>query len=103
MSRWLPVCPDADLGVRKACVVEYDAGRIAVFRGEDGRLYAIEDRCPHRGSPLSAGIIYDGNKVACLDHGWTICLADGTVQAPETGRVRTYPVTVEEGTILVFA
>lgn len=101
VSRWIPVCREAELEARKARVVEAGGDRIAVFRSEDGPIYAVEDRCPHRGSPLSAGVVYEGNLVACLDHGWTICLADGMVQAPDTGRVRTFPTMVADGMILV--
>jgi len=101
MSRWIPLCPEAELKPRQARVVEAGADRIAVFRSEDGSVYAVEDRCPHRGSPLSAGVVYQVNLVACLDHGWTICLADGKVQSPETGQVRTYPTVVVDGMILV--
>ena len=65
---------------------------MAVFRGEDGVLYAVEDRCPHRGAALSRGVLYDVCKVACPDHGWTIDLRSGAVEAPEHGKVTTFAV-----------
>jgi nitrite reductase (NADH) small subunit len=65
-------------------------------------MFAIEDRCPHRGARLSAGVIYDRDKIACLDHGWCIRLADGGVEPPEQGRVRTFPVKIEDGSVFVF-
>ena len=74
---------------------------VAVFRLADGRICAIEDRCPHRGARLSAGVIYDGDKVACMDHGWGIRLSDGGVEAPESGCVRTFAVKVEGGVVFV--
>lgn len=103
MSEWVPVCRDAELGLRQVRVVVRREVRIAVFRGEDGRCYALEDRCPHRGAPLSAGVIYDVCKIACADHGWTIDLASGAVQPPERGQVRTFPVEVCDGQVLVWA
>jgi nitrite reductase (NADH) small subunit len=101
MSDWLLVCKDSDLALRQARVVAGSDVQVAVFRGEDGRCYAVEDRCPHRGARLSNGAVYDVDKVACADHGWTICLADGQVLPPDQGCVRTYPVKVEDGLIYV--
>jgi nitrite reductase (NADH) small subunit len=72
------------------------------IRLADGRLCAVEDRCPQRGARLSAGVIYDGDKVACLDHGWGIRLADGGVELPEHGCVRTFRVKVEDGFVCVL-
>ena len=99
--RWMSVCRDDEICVRQARVLARLHGDIALFRGEDGRLFAIDDRCPHRGARLSNGAVYEVDKVACADHGWTICLADGQVLPPDQGCVRTYPVKVEAGVIYV--
>lgn len=80
-------------GVRS---VQWGALRVAVFRLADGRLLALEDRCPHRGARLSGGLVYEGDRVACPDHGWTICLSDGWALPPESGQVRTFPARVAE-------
>jgi nitrite reductase (NADH) small subunit len=99
---WTKVCGQAELpcpGVRAGRLGEID---VAVFRLADGRLLAIEDRCPHRGARLSAGVVYEGDKVACLDHGWSIRLSDGGVEPPEHGCVRTYPVKAEDGAVFVL-
>lgn len=73
---------------------------IAVFRTGDA-VYAVEDRCPHRGARLSAGIVYDGCKVACPDHGWTIDIPSGRVEPPEQGQVRRFDVAVRDGWVWV--
>lgn len=98
---WLRVCRDDELPPRRAFTLDTAAGRIAVFRAEDGALFAIEDRCPHRGAALSQGVLYDMHKVACPDHGWTIDLTTGKVEAPECGEVRTFEVTAVDGEVLV--
>jgi nitrite reductase (NADH) small subunit len=98
---WITVARAEEIAPRKARVIRTGDGNVAVFRTEDGGLYAIEDRCPHRGAPLSAGLVYDNDKVACGDHGWSIRLADGGVEPPECGKVRTFPVKVEDGVVLV--
>jgi nitrite reductase [NAD(P)H] small subunit len=98
---WLRICGDDELPRGRARTLETAAGRIAVFRAESGVLYAIEDRCPHRGAALSQGVLYDVCKVACSDHGWTIDLRTGEVEAPEQGEVKTFAVTLVDGGIFV--
>ncbi|MCG8423072.1 MAG: nitrite reductase small subunit NirD [Proteobacteria bacterium] len=83
------------LGAR---VVETRAGAIAVFRTADDRVFALDDRCPHRGGPLSQGIVHD-RRVTCPLHDWTILLDAGCAEQPDEGCVTRYPVTVVDGTI----
>jgi len=101
-GQWMRVCGQDELGRRAVRTVASLIVEIAVFHLEDGRMVAIEDRCPHRGAPLSSGAVYDGDKVACFDHGWTIRLTDGRVEPPEQGCVRTFPVKVEAGSVFVL-
>jgi len=98
---WQRVCRIDELprrGVRTLALIDL---HVAVFRLADGRLFGIEDRCPHRGARLSAGLIYDEDKVACADHGWGIRLSDGGVEPPGLGCARVFPVKVEAGFVLV--
>ncbi len=69
-------------------------GDIAVFRTSDDRVFALEDRCPHRGGPLSQGIVF-GERVACPLHGWTVGLADGCAVAPDNGCAKRFAVEVD--------
>ena len=103
MSQWRAVCKFEEIPRRRARVLQTTDIHIAVFRTDDDRLFAVENRCPHRGAPLSSGLLYDGDKVACLDHGWSVCLGDGKVVAPETGCVRTFDVKIEDGVVYVAA
>lgn len=75
-------------------------GDIAVFRNADDEVFALRDKCPHKGGPLSQGIVF-GTKVSCPLHGWTICLDDGNAMAPDEGCVQSFPVKVEDGQILL--
>jgi nitrite reductase (NADH) small subunit len=99
---WLQVCALADLPCAGVNTLALPELQVAVFRLADERMFAIEDRCPHRGARLSAGVVYDGDKIACLDHGWGIRLTDGGVEAPERGCVRSFPVKVEDGLVFVL-
>ncbi len=79
-------------------MVHSRAGDIAVFRTGDDRVFALLDRCPHKGGPLSQGIVFD-NRVACPLHNWVIDLEAGAACAPDEGQVRRFPVRVTEGTV----
>jgi nitrite reductase (NADH) small subunit len=98
---WLRVCSEEELPHGRARTLDTAGGRIAVFRAENGVLYAIEDRCPHRGAALSRGVLYDLCKVACPDHGWTVDLRSGEVEAPERGEVRTFAVRTVDAEVFV--
>lgn len=99
---WLRVCAEEELPRGRALTRETPSGPIAVFRAENGLLYALEDRCPHRGAALSRGVVYDICKVACADHGWTIDLRSGHVDPPERGEVRIFPVRTVDGEVVVL-
>ncbi|CAM2010823.1 nitrite reductase small subunit NirD [Acanthopleuribacter pedis] len=74
--------------------------KVAVFRTHDDGLFALEDRCPHRGGPLSEGMIH-GMRVHCPLHGQAVALDTGTMVYPDEGCVRTFPVKVVDGNVLI--
>ena len=99
MSDWIRICDIGDIPRLGARVVPRPAEvNIAVFRTEDDEVYALTDRCPHRGGPLSQGIVY-GQRVACPLHNWTVELDSGCAVAPDAGCVQRFPVKVEAGAI----
>jgi nitrite reductase (NADH) small subunit len=81
-------------------VVEATGGDIAVFRTADDRVFAIDDHCPHKGGPLSQGIVH-GASVTCPLHNWVISLESGKAQGADEGCVRTIPVKVEDGKLYI--
>ncbi len=68
---------------------------IAIFRARDGRIYATEPWCPHKGGPLTDGIVAAG-KVVCPLHGYTFELASGKPVHNECRAIRTYPVRLND-------
>lgn len=88
------------LGARVVRRAAPDGGDIAVFRGEGDRIFALADRCPHKGGPLSQGIVF-GEHVACPLHNWTIDLATGCAIAPDVGCAARFPVRVDGRAISV--
>ncbi len=103
MTTWTPLCRVDDiprLGARR--VARGDAVPVAVFRTADDRVFAVLDRCPHKGGPLSQGLVF-GDRVACPLHNWTIGLADGCAQAPDEGCTPTFSVRVQDGQVSLDA
>ena len=75
-------------------------GDIAVFRTATDGVFALHDKCPHKGGPLSQGIVH-GDKVTCPLHNWVIALGSGEAQGADEGRVRTHALKVENGRLLL--
>lgn len=74
---------------------------LALFRLGNGRITAIENRCPHKGGVLAEGIV-SGANVFCPMHDWKICTTDGKVQEPDTGCVATFKTEVDGDDVYVF-
>jgi len=94
-ASWLRVCRLDDIPVLGARVLEVTgADNIALFRTAGDRVFAMVDRCPHKGGPLSQGIVA-GDSVTCPLHGWNIALASGEACAPDMGCARKFPVRID--------
>ncbi|RME00989.1 MAG: non-heme iron oxygenase ferredoxin subunit [Deltaproteobacteria bacterium] len=76
------------------------AGRIIALFHRNGRFYALDHHCPHRGGPLGEGCV-EGDVVICPWHGWQFRLEDGISPINPAARVATYPVTVRGDRILL--
>ena len=95
---WFDIGAIDDIPQRGARCVATPQGKIGVFRTVDDRIFAIEDHCPHRGGPLSQGMVH-GAAVTCPLHNWVISLETGKALGADEGAVKTIPVKVEEGRI----
>ena len=100
MMTWFDIGSVDDIPQRGARCVKTPQGKIGVFRTHDDRIYAIEDHCPHRGGPLTQGIVH-GAAVTCPLHNWVISLETGKALGADEGEVKTIPVRVEDGRIAI--
>lgn len=100
MTEWIELGSVTAIPLRGARCVNTPSGKIAVFRTAEDQVYAIENRCPHKGGPLSEGIVH-GASVTCPLHNWVFDLATGEAQGADDGQVQTYPVKVEQGVIYI--
>ena len=103
MTEWKVICRIDDIPVLGARRVERAQGLdVAVFRNSQDEVFALLDRCPHKGGPLSQGIVF-GTNVACPLHNWTIGLCDGQASAPDEGCTPKFSVKLENGEVFLKA
>jgi nitrite reductase (NADH) small subunit len=96
---WTRICRLQDIPVLGSRRVQRAAGLdVALFRNADDEVFALLDRCPHRGGPLSQGIVFS-RSVACPLHNWTINLADGCAQMPDEGCTPRFQVKLADGEV----
>ncbi|CAI8746600.1 nitrite reductase small subunit NirD [Methylocaldum szegediense] len=94
MTDWIEIGRIEDIPRQGSRVVATRNGNVAVFRTIDDEIFAVRDVCPHKGGPLSQGIVC-GKRVACPLHNWVIDLASGAAAPPDEGRTTCFPVKVE--------
>ena len=97
---WVDIGPLDAIPRQGARLVRTGSGCIALFRAADDKVFALDDRCPHENGPLSQGIVH-GHSVTCPLHNWVINLGSGEAEGADEGSVRTYPVRVEDGRLLI--
>ena len=99
MSEWKKICLVQDIPVLGSRRVQRAKGMdVAVFRNDQDQVFALLDRCPHKGGPLSQGIVF-GTSVACPLHNWTIGLATGCAKEPDEGCTQAFRVRVTDGVV----
>jgi nitrite reductase (NADH) small subunit len=95
MTQWKKICLVSEIPVLGSRRVTRAKGvDVAVFRNADDEVFALLDRCPHKGGPLSQGIVF-GTSVACPLHNWTIDLKGGCAKGPDEGCTPKFAVKVE--------
>jgi nitrite reductase (NADH) small subunit len=102
MNDWIEIGTIAAIPRRGARCVNTPAGRVAVFRTHEDQVFALENRCAHRGGPLSEGIVHGGS-VTCPLHNWVYDLETGRALGADEGQVRTFATKVVDGRIFMAA
>ena len=95
-TEWKRLCALEDIPPQGSRVVKSAKGDIAVFRTQDNEVFALHDKCPHKGGPLSQGIVA-GKVVTCPMHSWKIQLESGEAVAPDKGCSKPFSVKLEDG------
>lgn len=97
---WLDICALDEINPLGSRIVASPKGDIAIFRTADDQVFALDDRCPHKGGPLSQGIVF-GTSVACPLHNWTIALDRGEARAPDHGCTPRFSCRLVDGQVLL--
>ena len=92
-AKWADIGRIDDIPLRGARLVKTARGCIAVFRTAENEAFALDDKCPHNGGPLSQGIVH-GRFVTCPLHNWVIGLDSGAAQGADKGTVKTHALKV---------
>ncbi|KQU90321.1 nitrite reductase [Variovorax sp. Root318D1] len=88
-NEWKVICRVEDIPVLGARRVARPVGvDVAVFRNSENQVFALLDRCPHK-----------GGSVACPLHNWAIGLEDGCAKSPDEGCTPRFAVKVAEGVV----
>ncbi|MDY7576146.1 nitrite reductase small subunit NirD [Actimicrobium sp. CCI2.3] len=99
MNQWKIICRVDDIPVLGSRIVQREGKvPVAIFRNTEDKVFALLDKCPHKGGPLSQGIVF-GEKVACPMHNWNIELATGCALAPDEGCTQTFSVRIDNGDV----
>jgi renierapurpurin 18,18'-hydroxylase len=106
---WYPVADSRSVRKERTFAATFAGERIALYRGQSGTVYALEDRCAHRQVPLSMGVV-EGDVLRCCYHAWAY-RGDGRISQipylpkgaarPPRG-VRAYPAREAYGLVFVF-
>jgi 3-phenylpropionate/trans-cinnamate dioxygenase ferredoxin component len=88
-----------DLPAGRRAVVEIPEGRELALFNVNGEFFATENSCPHRGAPLSEGMLCD-HYIECALHGWQFDVRSGECLTVSE-RIETYPVRIVDGLITI--
>lgn len=100
VKNWTEIGFISDIPLRGSRCVKYGQMTIAIFRTADDKIFALEDKCPHKNGPLSNGIVHDGC-VTCPLHNWVISLETGQAQGADKGATLSFPIKIEDQKIFI--
>jgi nitrite reductase (NADH) small subunit len=100
MSTFTEICALSDIPQRGSRQVVYGENTLALFRSGDDQVFALLDRCPHKGGRLSQGIVH-GHQVTCPLHSWKLELESGQAVSPDVGCAKKYPVELRGDRVFV--
>lgn len=75
-------------------VYSVNGENVAVFRGRNGEVYAVQAQCPHKGGPLADGLV-GGSTLICPLHSWKFDLSTGQALSGNCG-IKTFLVRVDD-------
>jgi nitrite reductase (NADH) small subunit len=96
----VPLCTLDDIAIGLGRAFDVGGRSLAVFRGRDGRVFAVEGTCPHKGGPLADGMLI-GEQVVCPLHAFRFHGTSGECDQAGTCAIEAFPTEVQNGTVFV--
>lgn len=96
----VPLCTLDDIAVGLGRAFDVGGREIAVFRSRDGKVFAVEGRCPHKGGPLADGMLI-GEQVVCPLHAYRFDGTSGACDQANVCATGAFPAEVQNGTVFV--
>ena len=96
----IPLCVLDDIAVGLGRAFAVGGRTLAVFRGRDGRVFAVDGACPHKGGPLVDGMLI-GEQVVCPLHAFRYTGTSGECDQPGACAIEAFPAEVRDGTVFV--
>ena len=107
-DNWYPLARTCDLKPGKAMGKLFAGEPVVLVRTQNGKLFALEDRCAHRQVPLHEGVV-TGECIQCCYHGWQFDGSGKCINIPYVGKsdriprgVKSYPCREAYGLIFIF-
>jgi naphthalene 1,2-dioxygenase system ferredoxin subunit len=101
MTNWTDVAAEADLFEGAGIAVNLKGHNVAIFKLEEGGVYAINNLCSHGNANLCDGFV-EGHLVECPFHQALFDVRDGSVTCgPATEPVQSWPVKIEHGRVFL--
>ncbi len=101
MVSWIRACAIGDIGEDDVIPFSVDGRDFAVYKTEDGDVFASDGHCTHERTLLCDGLVMDGT-IECPKHNGRFSLIDGmALGAPVLIDLKMFPVKVEDGAIFV--
>ena len=100
-KRWIRITECGNIPLREGRLVKVAGHNVAIFNLGD-RFLAVENRCPHKGGPLSDGVV-SGSTIVCPLHAWRVDLETGAVMNSGGARscLTTFPTRMDAGVVLL--
>ena len=101
MGQWIEVCATGDIDAEDVMRFDHDGQTFAIYRSPDDTFYATDGLCTHEKVHLADGLVM-GNIIECPKHNGRFDYRNGTAKgAPACINLKTYPVKVEAGKVLI--
>ena len=102
LDEWTPILDEAQLADETPTAARADGLAVVLVRSS-GQLYALDDRCSHRGCALHEGRLTPDETLSCPCHGSTFRLDGSVVKGPATSRQPAFDIRANGGNLEIRA